>query len=238
MMIMKFSLISDMHVDFPQPKTPYDKFEDFVIVAGDTSNGLAGTKFLNKIKNKGFDLFAIDGNHEHYKNQAQGRTHAQTHANFYELIKQPCFVRLTDDLYIVGTNGWYLVSDESLWQGYMNDGIYSTLTAAEVNQLAVEDSVYLDTILGTEPGRAIVVTHTAPCLDTLSPQYEGHYSNEWYWNPYNFDVLDRYRDKIAVWCHGHSHAPADKIIKGVRVVCNPRGYPNENPDWAPMTIEI
>lgn len=37
---MKFSLLSYMHVDFPQLKTPYDKLEEIVVVAGDTSNGL------------------------------------------------------------------------------------------------------------------------------------------------------------------------------------------------------
>lgn len=28
------------------------------------------------------------------------------------------------------------------------------------------------------------------------------------------------------------------VVDGVRVVCNPRGYPNENPDWRPRTIEF
>jgi len=46
---MKFTLISDMHVDFPQNKTPYEQFEETVVVAGDTSNGLEGLKFLNSL---------------------------------------------------------------------------------------------------------------------------------------------------------------------------------------------
>ena len=47
---MKFSLISDMHVNHPQPKTPYAKLEKVVVVAGDTSNGLEGLRFLESIK--------------------------------------------------------------------------------------------------------------------------------------------------------------------------------------------
>ena len=43
---------------------------------------------------------------------------------------------------------------------------------------------------------------------------------------------------ILVWNHGHSHAPADKIVDGVRTICNPRGYPGENPLWKPLTIEV
>ena len=85
---MKYSLISDLHIDFPQLKTPYNLLEKNVIIAGDTSNGLLGTKFINKLKNKGFDVFAIDGNHEHYSNLNQQRTVATTEAAFYENINQ------------------------------------------------------------------------------------------------------------------------------------------------------
>lgn len=100
-----FSLISDMHVDFPQPKTPYVDLEKFVIVAGDTSNGLGGLKFLQKLKNKGFEVFAIDGNHEHYANLSQDRTQQQTEDQFYLGLDQQNFVHYHGELLIVGWNG-------------------------------------------------------------------------------------------------------------------------------------
>lgn len=106
MSTMKFSLISDMHVDFPQPKTPYDQLEQFVIVAGDTSNGLEGTKFLQKLQRKGFDVFAVDGNHEHYSNLTQGRTQQQTEEQFYHLLGQHHHV-VRDGILIVGFNRGY-----------------------------------------------------------------------------------------------------------------------------------
>lgn len=233
---MKFSLISDMHVDFPQPKTPYDSLEEVVVVAGDTSNGLEGLKFLQKLKNKGHTVFAVDGNHEHYSNVRQSRSEKETTARFREDHK-----RYNDDMPIVLANGWYYVEDEPLWRGYMNDGIMAGLRGRDVNDLAINDTAFIEGVLKDwkdTQRSGVVVTHTAPCLDTLNPIYEGHFSNDWYWNPGMRELLRRYHDQIKVWCHGHTHAPSEKIVEGVRVVCNPRGYPGENPDWKPMTIEI
>lgn len=234
----KFSLISDMHVDHPQPKTPYDKLEQFVVVAGDTSNGLGGLKFLQKLKNKGFDVFAVDGNHEHYANLSQGRTHSQTETQFYEGLGQGHNLYPAPGLQIVGCNGWYPVTHEEMWYNYMNDSRNGCLNAAAVNKIAEDHALMVATALSMHDGPSIVVTHTAPCEETLDPQYFGYFSNEWYWSPLMRQVLSDYRDKILVWTHGHTHSPADKIVDGVRVVCQPRGYPGEQPNWSPKTIEV
>lgn len=234
---MKFSLISDMHVDFPQQKTPYDKLEEIVVVAGDTSNGLEGLKFLQKLKNKGYTVYAVDGNHEHYANARQGRTEKETTARFREDHKR----YHEQDTPIVLANGWYYVQDEPLWQGYMNDSRCSGLSATDVNVLAVNDTEYIENYLKhwqMTQQKGIVVTHTAPCLETLNTEFEGHFSNDWYWNPGMRELIRRYKDNILVWCHGHTHKAADRVVDGVRVVCNPRGYPGENPNWAPLTIEV
>lgn len=238
---MKFSLISDMHINHPQPKTPYDKLEEFVIVAGDTDNCLGGVKFLQKIKNKGHKVFAIDGNHEHYANLSIGRTVVETTDQFYNLLGQKNSLELPDEkVLIIGVNGWYPVHDYILWQEYMNDSRYCRLSAETVTGLAHKDAFFVRHCLnGLEDGwKAIVVTHTAPCEDTLDQKYAGHYSNEWYWNPEMSEIMEAHKDNILVWCHGHTHSRADKIVGGVRVVANPRGYPGENPDWAPMTVEV
>lgn len=244
-MVFKFSLISDMHVNHPQPKTPYDKLEKFVIVAGDTDNGLGGVKFLEKLKRKGHTVFAVDGNHEHYSNFSQGRDVEETETRFYSLLDQDYFLRLEEEkILIVGSNGWYRVENELLWQNYMNDSRCCSLSANHVNTLASQNTYrikyhikyHLERL--PEGWKVIVVTHTSPCLETLNPQFKGHYSNDWYWNPLMRKVLSDYRDKILVWCHGHTHHPNEKIVDGVRVICNPRGYPGENPDWQPLTVKV
>lgn len=235
---MKFSLLSDMHIDFPQPKTPYDLLEENVILAGDTSNGLEGLKFLDKLRRKGFNVLACDGNHEHYSNLSQGRTAQETAARFRE--RYPGHDSI-GEIPVVLRNGWYLVTDESLWRNYMNDSNRCVLSRQDVNLLAWNDfnSIRLELQEWRDyQYRGVVVTHTAPCVETLNPDYEGSFSNEWYWNPYMEDLLKEFSEQILVWCHGHTHAKNEATVHGVRVVCNPRGYPGENPDWSPFTVEV
>jgi len=138
---MKFSLISDMHVDFPQPPTPYNKLEEVVVVAGDTSNGLVGVKFLNKLKRKGHTVFAVDGNHEHYSNFSQGRTQEETEKGFYKGLDQTFVMQMPEHkLEFVGCNGWYLVEDEERWSYYMNDSKNGRLSKEQVNKLAYDEA--------------------------------------------------------------------------------------------------
>lgn len=207
------------------------------MVAGDTANGLEGLKFLDKLRKQGRTVLATDGNHESYANYTQDRTVTETSTRFREKNTSDTMI---DGIRFILRNGWYIVEHEALWQGYMNDSKCCLLSAEEVNHLAREDARYIRQALREAQDyqqRVVVVTHTAPCLDTLNPAYEGHYSNDWYYNRLMTPMLKEFASVILVWCHGHTHAPADKIVHGVRVVCNPRGYPGENPNWKPQTIE-
>ena len=229
-----------MHVDFPQEKTPYDKLEKNVIVAGDTSNGLLGLKFLQKLQNKGFTVFAVDGNHEHYANANKGRTTVETIDRFRSEFPNTGII---DGVPVIGCNGWYNVRDDLVWARYQNDcrNIFwydSEIAALKVQGHMEMDYLFLRDQLDMADEPVIVVTHTAPCLETLNPDYEGSFTNEWYYNPLMYRLLEAYTEKILVWCHGHTHAKNEAIVSGVRVVCNPRGYPGENPDWEPLTIEV
>jgi predicted phosphodiesterase len=197
---------------------------------------LVGLKYLNKLKRKGHNVFAVDGNHDHYSNQSQGRSIEETERAFYEGLGQNQYHQATPEITLIGANGWYFVDDEPCWADYMNDRWAGS--AAMVNYFAQKHATFVEAALVATPHKAIVVTHTAPTMETLNPAYDGHYSNAWYWNPLMGDIMRYYADKILVWCHGHTHAPADKIVDGVRVVCNPRGYPGECPGWAPKTITV
>lgn len=242
MTTFKYSLISDMHVNHPQLKTPYELLEENVIVAGDTSNGLDGLKFLHKIQKKGHNVYAVDGNHEHYRNVNQGRTIEETTARFREVF--PVITDIDDKLTLVNLNGWYPVEAPSLWDNYMNDcrccyGADEEAGARAITNEAQFQAVFLDDLLESFFDRKFVVTtHTSPCVETLDPKFEGEYSNAWYWSPFMRQVLERHSDKILVWNHGHTHSFNDQIVDGVRVICNPRGYPGENPDWEPQTISV
>ena len=41
-----------------------------------------------------------------------------------------------------------------------------------------------------------------------------------------------------IWCFGHNHKPLDKMLGNTRLICNPQGYPKENPYFEIKTIEV
>jgi predicted phosphodiesterase len=96
---------------------------------------------------------------------------------------------------------------------------------------AVEDhkamlKVIEDTYANTPPWKTIVVcTHHAPSKGSEHPRYKhDQLMNGAYNSQLDGFIMDC--PGIKLWTHGHTHEDFDYMIKGCRVVCNPRGYIN------------
>lgn len=73
----------------------------------------------------------------------------------------------------------------------------------------------------------IIMSHHAPSFKSVHPKYH----NKTELNYAYFSDLDQFimnRPQIKLWTHGHMHNCFDYLIGSTRVVCNPRGYFNEN----------
>jgi predicted phosphodiesterase len=83
-----------------------------------------------------------------------------------------------------------------------------------------------DTYDNTPPWKTIVVcTHHAPSKGSEHPRYKtDQLMNGAYNSRLDQFIMDR--PGIKLWTHGHTHEDFDYMIKGCRVVCNPRGYIN------------
>src|SRR3990167_2823676 len=236
----QYSLISDLHIDTGHHTRMRDyPLEKNVVVAGDVANNVrVSTDYLNKLKDNGHNVFAVDGNHEHYANTSMGRSVAQVGVEFYDLLNQSGTETIDDGLTIIGTNGWYdHTGHEDFWKTWMNDYRY----AGDIGCAAAIEADWLDRAIAEVAGKVIVVTHTSPVAETLvwKPwDLDWDRSNKFFYNIHMRDVLVRWKDKILVWNHGHTHQRGNIVVEGVRVVCNPRGYPGENVSWAPVTIEV
>jgi predicted phosphodiesterase len=88
--------------------------------------------------------------------------------------------------------------------------------------LKVIEEAYTD----IPPWKAVVVcTHHAPSKSSEHPRY----AHDTLMNGAYNSRLDQFimdRPGIKLWTHGHTHEDFDYMIKGCRVVCNPRGYIN------------
>ena len=73
--------------------------------------------------------------------------------------------------------------------------------------------------------RVVVVGHHAPSRLSTHPKYQHDtLMNGCYSTPLDQLIMDH--PEIVLWTHGHTHEDFDYMIKGCRVVCNPRGYIN------------
>ena len=86
-----------------------------------------------------------------------------------------------------------------------------------------------------EDARVVVVGHHAPSTMSIHEQYKHDtVMNGGYASDLSEFILDR--PKIKVWTHGHMHQCFDYTIGDTRVLCNPRGYHDENPEFNPNFI--
>ncbi len=77
--------------------------------------------------------------------------------------------------------------------------------------------------------KIIVITHHAPNIQSVKDEYKKDLLSAAYAS--NLDELIIKYPNIKLWCHGHVHHNCDYKINTTRIVANPRGYKNENPDF-------
>jgi len=99
---------------------------------------------------------------------------------------------------------------------------------------------YISTVLeGTPEDMPVVVCgHHAPSSMSIDDRYKHDtLMNGGYYSDLSEFILDR--PKIKLWTHGHMHQSFDYTIGDCRVVCNPRGYHDENPKFNPnFVVEV
>lgn len=104
----------------------------------------------------------------------------------------------------------------------------------------IKTKQYIQTVLQglDEDAKVVVCSHHAPSHLSIGEQYKHDtLMNGGYASNLSEFILDH--PKIKVWTHGHMHQHFDYMIGDTRVLCNPRGYPGEVPDFNPnFTFEV
>ena len=82
--------------------------------------------------------------------------------------------------------------------------------------------------------RVVCVTHMAPSLRSIAPQFANSSTNPFYYSDLDIELCYEEHD-ISLWFHGHTHVPLDYVLhEKTRVVCNPRGYSSERVNFDPL----
>ncbi|MDP1572820.1 MAG: metallophosphoesterase [Pseudomonadota bacterium] len=251
---MKIHLLSDIHNEFdyflPDPAA---KAADVVILAGDIHLGIKGVEWAKKTFSA--PVLYVPGNHEYYDRNL-GKTLVKMIDTGDDHVRVlDCEEVVIQGVRFLGATAWTdysLAGDARLAMSEAREVMtdfrkirvgsnYRKLTPLDLLERNRYSKQWLANKLA-EPfdGATVVMTHHAPSLRSLYPEGLGEkqlsfidaaYANAWE------NMMDR--EKVGLWVHGHTHVAVDYLINGTRVVCNPRGYPDEDTGFNPaLLIEL
>ena len=114
------------------------------------------------------------------------------------------------------------------------DGSWVRWSPADAHAAHQTARTYIESVLEVEhDGPTVVVTHHAPSPLSISPQFFGSPLNPAFASDLTATIM---RYQPDVWVHGHVHHSAGYLVGETQIVCNPRGYEGENPDFDPALI--
>ena len=244
---MKLHIVSDLHLEFDPGWTLPDTDADVLVLAGDIHPGLKGMSAFAKV---GKPALFVPGNHEFYGEQMKGLTAAM------RLYAGACHVSLLDCDEIVIQGVRFLGA--TLWTDFALNGESQVQAAIFEADRHMNDYVCIrygegwltpqETLLAhraarnwllarlAEPfsGPTVVITHHAPHPGSIALRFQGNALNP----SFASDLQDLMGTPV-LWIHGHTHASSDYVVNGTRVICNPKGYRDENKDFQPrLVVEI
>jgi len=228
---MNIQFLSDLHLECAEFK-PSQTDADVVVLAGDIAVGVEGVLWAKEV----FDgpVIYVCGNHEYHDAFMTIDEHV---GHLRQAASGSNVAVLDNDVAVVG--GVRFIGT-TMWTDLQ--GSYSALYC-DIDRISVDASEYgpvhfskeyqqdlfdrnkewLKSELDKEfDGKTVVVTHHAPSWKSLHEQYVGNP-----WNPCFMTDLEGLMNGVDLWIHGHTHNSFDYELGDTRVVCNPRGYPNE-----------
>ncbi|MEL7023237.1 MAG: metallophosphoesterase [Pseudomonadota bacterium] len=247
---MKLHVLSDIHVEFEFFDAPATD-ADVVILAGDIHVGRNGLDWaVRQFPDK--PVIYVLGNHEYYgkaipRFTEKLREFAQG-TNVHILEQESLSL---DGVTFLGTTFWTdfeLFGDPRI-AGYeatqkMTDykkirvsPKYSRLRSIDTAVIHHRSKRWLKGRLEETAGDVVVVTHHAPSRKSLPASKHDDLMSAAYVSDLDTFVEE---SQASLWIHGHLHAPSDYTLGDTRVLCNPKGYPDEyNDQFIPdFVVEI
>jgi Icc-related predicted phosphoesterase len=92
---------------------------------------------------------------------------------------------------------------------------------------------FIETALKTDPIKTVVVTHHLPHARSIPSRFRGDLLNAVYASDLS-QIIEEQQPEL--WVQGHTHDSCDYHVGATRVVCNPRGYEDENAMFDPGLV--
>lgn len=233
---MKLHILSDLHVEFADFEPP-ETDADVVVLAGDIGVGTGGLQWARS-RFPDTPIVYVPGNHEYYDHDLRliDELKAIAPDNIYVLnddqvaignVRFVGSVLWTDfELFGIGDKFFSMQRARQLMPDFsvIRDNEHAFTPERSIT-LHRTSRAWLESTLG-EPfnGKTVVVTHHAPSSKSVAPRFVSDLLS-----PAFASHLEALVDasQPALWIHGHMHDPFDYHLNHTRVICNPRGYPEE-----------
>ena len=249
---MKIRLLSDLHLEGDNYYYEYAG-EDLVVLAGDIHTQNRHRFILDQIP-PNVKIIFVAGNHEYYGNDFDSVNNffyqlQFEYENLYWLNNE--WVVIDGVHFFGGTmfTNWELDNDTWTSKQKAKNGVadFSWITKigkSGLNRMWNPDDhlqehlLFRDGLvrwLNKSALKRVVISHFVPHPDGSDPKYAGSALN-----PYFLCDMRKHMKDVNLWLYGHTHSSKDMMEGNCRLVCNPRGYGDENKDgWVKdLVVEI
>lgn len=251
---MRIRILSDLHLESRLPwRWPDDRGDyDLVVVAGDIESSCTGA--VEALAGLRLAVF-VPGNHEHFGHILQDNVEAgRAAARGTSIAFLARDVAIVDGVRFIGATLW---TDYSLFRTAKPSMIYAGQTLDDHKLIRYReqsghvarfmpwhtraehlvDLEFIAAALATpHDGPTVVVTHHLPSIRSIAPKFASSALNPAFASDLDHLILQH---QPALWIHGHTHEACDYWLGATRVICNPRGYGDENKSFdRHLTIEI
>jgi len=242
---MLLRIVSDLHLD-SDPSYHLSTIENedstVLVIAGDCFNGAwFSYEFFKELSNRFYKVLYIFGNHEYYNcsllcQSSFIKKELSRLSNVFVLDND---IKIIDGITFIGTTLWSNILSRS-WDEqqaikygindfakikYLND---KYLTIDNYHKLHIDSLTWLRNTLyqkEKESKKIVVITHHAPSWQSVTEKYRGDFLNAAFVS--NLDNLIL-KHQPLLWIHGHTHSSLNYYIGDTHIICNPKGYGEEN----------
>ena len=252
---MRIWIFSDLHLEYADLRQLLAIPDaDVCVVAGDLCRAAAnGVHWLAEHIAHAMPCIYVAGNHEFYRGSIKegledGRVAAGRFADVHFLENDTVML---GGVQFVGATLWtdYLIEGHRELAMFharerMND--YKQISAQRnpwqrflpqtAYRMHRDSRRFVEAALKSGSNKTVVVTHHLPHAKSIPSRFKGDLLNAAYASDLG-TVIDQ--GQPALWIHGHTHDSCDYPVGNTRILCNPRGYDDENPNFDPaLVVEV
>ncbi len=247
---MRIHILSDLHGEFAPFEPPVTN-ADIIILAGDIQVKQRGVEWARAQFSEKPVLYVL-GNHEYYGTAiprhtvklqalaAESNIHILENNNisFGDVTFLGC--TFWTDFQLLGNPriaGYAATTQMTDYQKIRLSPEFRRLRSYDTALMHSHSKRWLAAELAQRHGqKTVVITHHAPSKRSIPEQHQSDILSAAY-----ASHLDEFvaASGACLWIHGHIHNARDYTVGRTRVICNPRGYPDEDTDFVPdLVVEI